>query len=81
MKLKLLYFAQFREAAGKSEENLEVIPGASVGEVLSLILKKYPVLVPFGKKVASAVNREVVPEDRKLKEGDEVAFLTPLSGG
>ncbi|MFH1262996.1 MAG: MoaD/ThiS family protein [Pseudomonadota bacterium] len=74
MKIQVFYFAGHRELLGKEKEALDLNEGASTAD----LLKRLPNL---GKGVAVAVNRTVVTGDRKLQEGDEVAFLPPMSGG
>ena len=81
MKVKVLYFAQFREAANQSDETLEVASDCSAGDLLRSILVKFPSLAGLKDRVAIAVNQEVVQGKTRLKDGDEVAFLSPLSGG
>jgi molybdopterin synthase sulfur carrier subunit len=85
MSLRILYFAYFRERAGRASE--EVAPPAQVATVAQLIdwLKAKgegrekafadPTLVRV------AVNREYVKIDHRLKSGDEVAFFPPVTGG
>ncbi len=81
MKVKVLYFAQFREGTGKTEETVEVSSDSSAGDLLGQIVSKFHSLAGIEKRVAVAVNREVVKKEARLKEGDEVVFLSPLAGG
>ena len=85
MTVRVLYFAYFRERAGRAGE--EVSPPASVATVAQLMdwLKAQgegrerafadPALVRV------ALNREYVKLDHPLKPGDEVAFFPPVTGG
>jgi MoaE-MoaD fusion protein len=81
MRVKVLYFAQFREVTGKTEEVVEVASTASARDLLRQVLTKFPALSPLETRIALAVNRAVVQGGEHLEEGDEVAFLSPLSGG
>lgn len=81
MKIHLRYFASFREIIGHNEEMLMVDDGASVADVRSLLLARYPRLQPVMERSACAVNHGYVPRDATLHEGDEVVFITPVGGG
>ncbi len=81
MKIHLRYFASFREAIGQNEEVLAVHEGASVVDVRSLLLARYPQLQPIIERSACAVNHGYVPVHTTLQEGDEVVFIPPVGGG
>jgi molybdopterin synthase sulfur carrier subunit len=79
MKVKLKLFAYLRETIGLREEEIDVIDGAKVADVWNGFKHKIPGNDNF--RVLFAVNGEYVEEDRELKEGDEVVFMPPVSGG
>lgn len=81
MKIHMRYFASFREITGQNEEILTVYEGASVAEVRSLLLTRYPRLQTIMERSAYAVNHGYVPADTTLHEGDEVVFIPPVGGG
>ena len=81
MKIHMRYFALFREITGQNEEILTVREGASVAEVRSLLLIRYPRLQAVMERSACAVNHGYVPADTTLHEGDEVVFIPPVGGG
>ncbi|HEY6285914.1 MAG TPA: MoaD/ThiS family protein [Ktedonobacteraceae bacterium] len=81
MNIHLRYFASFREIVGQNEEMLTVDDGASVTEVRTLLLVRYPRLHPVMERSACAVNHGYVPRDSTLHEGDEVVFIPPVGGG
>ena len=81
MKIHLRYFASIREAIGQSEEVLIVHEGASVADVLALLLARYPQLQPIIERSACAVNHGYVTVQTALQEGDEVVFIPPVGGG
>ncbi len=76
MRIVVRLFAGLRERAGAAERQLELVDGACAADV-------WPALSlgeePDGLLVA--VNKEYAPRDRVLTEGDEVAFIPPVSGG
>ena len=81
MRVNLLYFASFRDAAGRSEEVRELPEGTRVGELWDSVARGIPKLSAFPAMPPAAVNREYVPGDTVLRDGDEVAFLPPVAGG
>lgn len=70
--------------AGTKETSLE-LPGdsSSVSKLREQIVEKLPGLKPVAATVTLALNQEYLdPEqDADLKDGDEVAFIPPISGG
>ncbi|HTY41629.1 MAG TPA: molybdopterin converting factor subunit 1 [Thermoanaerobaculia bacterium] len=81
MRIRLLYFASFREAVGRDEEAREIAEGTRVDALWAALGREAPALARFLKPPPAAVNREYVPPDTVLRDGDEVAFLPPVAGG
>jgi len=81
MRVRVLYFASFREAAGRDEEPREVPPGTRVRELWEALARDVPHFAKFPAMPPAAVNREYAAADAALSEGDEVAFLPPVAGG
>lgn len=79
MEVRVKLFAGIREAVGASEVRRTCREGATVGELWQQFQKEVPGL-PQGR-IALAVNREYVAPDTELHDGDEVAFIPPVSGG
>lgn len=74
-------FGAVREAVGEKELSVELAEGASVGDLRSLLAAQHAVFGELGDRLAASVAFEVVPFSTSLAEGDEVAFLPPVSGG
>lgn len=75
MNVVVRYFAQLREARGRSSETCSFEVGITAAGA-------YAVLgLPEGLPVAYAVNQERVPGTTVLGDGDELVFLPPLGGG
>ena len=81
MRVNLLYFASFRDAAGLSEQVRELPEGTRVGQLWEAVAREIPRLAAFPAMPPAAVNREYDEADRTLCDGDEVAFLPPVAGG
>lgn len=81
MKLRVRLFASFREAAGSGTLAWDAPEGATVAEVVAALRDAYPRLGPAAEKALLAVNQEYVGGDLKLRDGDELALIPPVSGG
>ena len=78
MKVTIKYFGMIAEAAGKSEEVLDLESGVSLQDLKDQQIQKYKIADP--EAVQIAVNQDL-NSNSDLKEGDEVAFLPPFAGG
>ncbi len=79
--VKVLYFASFRERAGRDEELRALPDGIRVRDLWETLAREVAGLAPFVAPPPAAVNREYVGGETVLREGDEVAFLPPVAGG
>jgi molybdopterin converting factor subunit 1 len=74
-------FARLRELAGADTEDIRVPTGATVVAVYDQLLRIHPALPPNRNAVRPAVNQEFADWDTVVTDGDEVAFIPPVSGG
>ena len=74
-------FARLREIAGADELRRQLPPGATVQTAWDLLADEYPGLADYQPTVSCAVNEEYARFTTALKDGDEAAFLPPVSGG
>jgi len=81
MRVTVRLFARLRETAGTSEWPCEVPAGASVADVWRTLTSAHPALEPFGASVSAAINADFAKLSAVVRDGDEVAFLPPVSGG
>jgi molybdopterin synthase catalytic subunit len=79
--IRTLLFARLREQAGTDAETVQVQPGATVDDVYDALQKLHPALDPNRETVRAAVNQEFAEWDVIVADGDEVAFIPPVSGG
>lgn len=83
--IKLLYFARLREALGTGREEVILPAGVStLGALrahLSLRGEAWAREMAAGRNLRAAVNQEIAGLDTPLKDGDEVAFFPPVTGG
>jgi molybdopterin converting factor small subunit len=81
MRVNVLYFASFRDAAGREREIKEVPEGSSVEDLWRALQSDILSLRAFTQMPPPAVNRAHVDAGTSLADGDEVAFLPPVAGG
>jgi sulfur-carrier protein len=75
---KVLFFAHLRDAVG--EEVLKIdASGKTVAELKAELVRNYN--LPKLDSVMTAVNEEFAQDDEVIQDGDEIAFIPPVSGG
>jgi len=81
MRVTVRLFARLRDIAGASELARDIAPGTTIGAVWQELTGEFPDLAPYGRSISSAVNADYARMDRVVRDGDEIAFLPPVSGG
>ena len=81
MRVTVRLFARLREIAGASELNRDVAAGATIATVWQQLVRDFPDLAGYERSISSAVNADYARMDHAVSDGDEVAFLPPVSGG
>jgi molybdopterin converting factor subunit 1 len=78
----VLLFARLREIAGVAEMSVHVnVAAPTIGDVWASLVTTHPGLAPHAASMSCARNAEYARMATRLAEGDEVAFLPPVSGG
>ena len=81
MRVRIRLFARLRDLTGQSELSRDVPEGSSAREVWRLLAAEFPALNAYEASVSAAVNEDYAKMTTRLTDGDEVAFLPPVSGG
>lgn len=79
LRLRLRCFAAVRAALGRDEVAVTAPPGTTVEGLRQQLAAAHPELLRL--PLAFAVNQGYARGDRVLQDGDEVAFIPPISGG
>jgi MoaE-MoaD fusion protein len=81
MQVRILFFGVLKDLAGRGSDLLSLHNHATLADVFTHYEQLIPRLGTFAASVAMSLNQEFAGPDSKLKEGDEIAFLPPVSGG
>ena len=81
MRVKVRLFARLRDLVGTGEVDRDVPPGATVRTVWDGLVRDYPAIAPYAESMSCAVNIDYARMTTAVSDGDEVAFLPPVSGG
>jgi molybdopterin synthase sulfur carrier subunit len=80
--IQVLYFASLKEALGKSSESLDLPAGiATVGALRDWLVAEGRGALATAKNLRCAVNQDMAGLDAPVREGDEIAFFPPVTGG
>lgn len=76
------FFARYAELTGCETAAVRIAEGApTVADVLERVRETVPGAQSLPPRPLAALNQRQVKLDARVKDGDEVALLPPLSGG
>jgi molybdopterin converting factor subunit 1 len=81
MQIRALFFASYRDIAGTDEMEVDLPSGASVSDLVVRLRGRGDAWRSLPPQPAVAVNLTYAPLATTLADGDEVAFIPPVSGG
>jgi len=81
MQVRVLFFGVLKDLAGKASDSISLPENATLGDVLSHYEEVIPRLTETASSLAMSVNQEYAGPATRLRPGDEVALLPPVSGG
>jgi MoaE-MoaD fusion protein len=81
VRVKVLFFGMLKDIVGRSEDLIELADGARVESVFTRYARDFPRLSDLDSSIVLACNREFCDRSAAIREGDEIAFLPPVSGG
>ncbi len=81
MRVKVLFFGMLTDIVGRREEPLEISSGAPLAAVFDHYAERFPRLRAMAGSIVMARNQQFSPLSTAISEGDEIAFLPPVSGG
>ena len=81
MKVNVLFFASCQDIVGEREVEVEVPEGATAADLVAKIVSEHPRFGEIQASLMVSVNQGYLEREGRLREGDEVAFIPPVSGG
>ncbi len=81
MKVKVLFWGLIHDLTGFAQEEVSIPEGETLGDLWRQYESRFPRLREMAGSLFTAVNQEVADHSHRLREGDEVAFMPPVSGG
>ena len=79
--VRVRLFAMQRELAGTRGVELELAEPATIEDAWAAVVERFPALASGRPAVRFARNGDYAPPAEPLVDGDEVAFIPPVSGG
>jgi sulfur-carrier protein len=80
--IRVLYFARLREQVGTPGEEVDPAGIATVGDLAARLAGRGgPWSEALDGRVKVAVNQEMARPDTPVRDGDEIAFFPPVTGG
>ncbi len=71
----------YRERAGCRSFSVQLREGATVGDMVSEVRRRFPLLAPPEVNIVVAVNADYADNGTVLRQGDDVCLIPPVSGG
>lgn len=81
MRARVLFFGMLKDLVGRTAEEAEFPEGTDLRGVFDTYAIRYPALREIARSIVMARNQEFAELSTALADGDEVAFLPPVSGG
>jgi molybdopterin converting factor subunit 1 len=81
MRVNVRLFARLRDLVGTAELERQVSAPGTIGDVWQGLVADHPALAAYGKSISCARNEDYARMNTPVQDGDEVAFLPPVSGG
>jgi molybdopterin synthase catalytic subunit len=81
IRVQVRFFASLRQAVGQAAIERSVPEGATVATLRETLAVEYPKLPTAAGAIYAAINRSYAGDAVELRDGDEVAFFPPVSGG
>src|SRR5579863_1741864 len=81
VRVKVLFFGMLKDIVGRAEEQIDLEDGARLDSVFERYAREFPRLNGLASSIVLACNHQFCDRSQTVRDGDEIAFLPPVSGG
>jgi sulfur-carrier protein len=81
MSIRVLFFASMADITGMRITSLDAAGYVDVNSVFNKFARDFPALEKYRSSALFALNSEFTRPNSPVKDGDEIAFFPPVSGG
>ncbi|MDA4123492.1 MAG: molybdopterin converting factor subunit 1 [Thaumarchaeota archaeon] len=81
IRVKVLYFGQTKDAAGRAEEEYHLTESMTLEALVDKAGAEHANLSKMRASMQVALNEEIASGKERLKDGDVVALIPPVAGG
>ena len=81
MRVRVLFFGVLKDLVGAAEEHAELPDRSTLADLFNSVAQRFETVRIRRSSILMARNHEFANPDAVLADGDEVAFLPPVSGG
>ncbi len=81
MSVRVFFFAALADITGMREIRMDLSGATDVISVFNRLAADFPLLEAHRSSVLFALNSEYARPESPVREGDEIAFFPPVSGG
>lgn len=81
MRVTVLYFGMLKDMAGVPQDSIDITEGETLAAVFDRCVSRAPALARTRPGVVPARNQQFAKWTDAATDGDEIAFLPPVSGG
>jgi molybdopterin synthase catalytic subunit len=81
VRIRVLFFGILRDVVGVREDSIDLAPGGRLETVFEHYAARFPKIREMSASIVLALNQQFSSPAAPVSDGDEVAFLPPVSGG
>ena len=81
MKIRVQFYSQLRDLAGRQAVDVDLTEGATVADLLEKLYQEVPALRAHHKSILIGAGVEFVDRNYVIKPGDEISVMPPVQGG
>jgi len=81
VRVTVLFFGMLKDVVGRAEDQLDLETNATLGRIFDHYCSRFPRIRDMAGSILLARNHEFAGPSTQIADGDEIAFLPPVSGG